>query len=81
MTTQKHFVKTALRLPPDLHSSLHETAKESERTFNAEILHRLRSTLKGKRTRQPSGDRTPTDIVTEQEKNRERQLALQQPGK
>lgn len=54
MSTQKDFVKTALRLPPDLHAALHETAKDSERTFNAEILHRLRSTFKGKRTPQPA---------------------------
>jgi len=48
MNPQKHFVKTALRLPPELHSSLHESARESERTFNAEILHRLRSTYSSK---------------------------------
>ncbi|MBT2333593.1 toxin-antitoxin system HicB family antitoxin [Variovorax paradoxus] len=42
-------MKTALRVPPDLHRALHEAATEAERTFNAEILHRLRSTFKGKR--------------------------------
>jgi len=55
MTTQKDFVKTALRVPPDLHRALHEAAVESERTFNAEILHRLRSTFKAKRTITPKG--------------------------
>lgn len=54
MSTQKDFVKTALRLPPDLHAALHESAAESERTFNAEILYRLRSTFKAKRTQQPA---------------------------
>ncbi|ATA55198.1 hypothetical protein CKY39_19755 [Variovorax boronicumulans] len=59
MSTQKDFVKTALRLPPDLHASLHESAKESERTFNAEILHRLRSTFKGKRPQQSATSKGP----------------------
>lgn len=49
MATQKDFIKTALRVPRDLHAALHESAAESERTFNAEILHRLRSTFKAKR--------------------------------
>lgn len=56
MTTQKDFVKTALRVPPDLHRALHEAAVESERTFNAEILHRLRSTFKAKRGTTPKGN-------------------------
>lgn len=47
--SQKTFVKTALRLPAELHASLHAAAKEGERSYNAEILHRLRSTFKGKR--------------------------------
>lgn len=49
MKTQADFVKTALRLPPDLHALLHEAALEGERTFNAEILHRLRQTFKARR--------------------------------
>ncbi|MCR8961182.1 Arc family DNA-binding protein [Variovorax sp. S2] len=53
MSSQKDFVKTALRLPPDLHASLHGSAKESERTFNAEILHRLRSSFKARRVPHP----------------------------
>ena len=52
--SQKDYVKTALRLPPDLHAALHEAAAEGERTYNGEILARLRSTFKGKRTQQPS---------------------------
>lgn len=43
--SQKDFVKTALRLPPDLHAALHTAAHQAERGFNAEILHRLRSTF------------------------------------
>lgn len=49
MTTQKDFVKTSLRVPRDLHDQIHAAADEAERTFNAELLHRLRSTFKAKR--------------------------------
>jgi hypothetical protein len=38
---QTDFVRTALRVPPELHAKLHQAAEESERTFNAEILERL----------------------------------------
>ena len=41
---------TALRLPPDLHAALHEAAAEGERTYNGEIVSRLRSTFKAKRS-------------------------------
>lgn len=49
-STQKDYVKTALRLPPDLHAALHEAAEEGERTYNGEIVSRLRSTFKAKRS-------------------------------
>ncbi|MBD9534636.1 Arc family DNA-binding protein [Stenotrophomonas sp. STM01] len=39
--SQIDFVKTALRLPPELHAQLHASAKEEGRTYNAEILARL----------------------------------------
>lgn len=59
MTTQKDFVKTALRVPRDMHAALHDSAKEMDRTFNAEILYRLRSTFKTERnTDQPKGANT-----------------------
>lgn len=44
--TQKDYVKTALRLPPDLHAALHEAAREGARTYNGELIHRLNSTFK-----------------------------------
>lgn len=44
--TQKDYVKTALRLPPDLHAALHEAAREAARTYNGELIHRLSSTFK-----------------------------------
>ena len=43
--TQADFIKTALRLPPELHASLHEAAKASGRTYNAEILSRLEASF------------------------------------
>lgn len=43
---QSDFVKTALRLPPDMHARLHEAAQESGRSYNAEIVARLQSTFK-----------------------------------
>lgn len=45
MAKQTDFVKTALRVPPDLHKALHKAADEAERTFNGEIIHRLKSTF------------------------------------
>ena len=48
--SQKDYVKTALRLPPDLHAALHEAAAEGERTYNGEIVSRLRSTFMAKRS-------------------------------
>ena len=41
MAKQDHFVRTALRLPPELHAEIHAAAEESQRTFNAEIVERL----------------------------------------
>lgn len=54
MIQQLHYVKTALRLPPTLHAALHQAAKLQERSFNAEILSRLRSTFDATRTQQPA---------------------------
>lgn len=41
MATQDDYIRTALRVPPDLHSKIHEAAKLNNRTFNAEIVARL----------------------------------------
>ncbi|ATA55197.1 hypothetical protein CKY39_19750 [Variovorax boronicumulans] len=38
---QKDFVKTALRLPPDLHAAVHEAAQKSGRSYNAELVDRV----------------------------------------
>lgn len=45
MATQDDYIRTALRVPPDLHAQIHEAAKGNNRTFNAEIVARLQSTF------------------------------------
>lgn len=47
MAKQTDFVRTALRVPPDLHQALHQATKKTERSFNAEIIHRLKTTFDG----------------------------------
>jgi predicted HicB family RNase H-like nuclease len=41
MSRQSDYVKTALRLPRDLHRKLLTVAAENERSLNAELLDRL----------------------------------------
>ncbi len=41
MTSQKNYIKTALRLPPELHQDLFDAAEKNGRSLNAEILARL----------------------------------------
>jgi len=43
--TQEDHQRTALRLPRDIHTSSHEAAAKSNRSFNAEIVARLESSL------------------------------------
>lgn len=45
MATQDDYIRTALRVPPDLHAQIHEAAKANTRTFNAEIVARLQSSF------------------------------------
>ena len=42
---QIDYLKTALRLPRDLHTKIHEAADSSGRTMNAEIVSRLERTF------------------------------------
>jgi hypothetical protein len=42
---QTDFVKTALRLPPELHAKLHEGAEASGRSYNAELVARLQESF------------------------------------
>ncbi|HHQ4795988.1 MULTISPECIES: Arc family DNA-binding protein [Aeromonas] len=41
----KDIQKTALRLPRDLHTAIHDAASSSGRTMNAEIIYRLQRTF------------------------------------
>jgi len=45
MATQDDFIRTALRVPPDLHARIHAAASVANRTFNAEIVNRLESSF------------------------------------
>lgn len=45
MATQDDYIRTALRVPPDLHAQIHEAAKQNNRTFNAEIVSRLQGSF------------------------------------
>jgi hypothetical protein len=49
---QKNFVKTALRLPPELHTAVHEAAQKSSRSYNAELLERIQSSFDGERSQE-----------------------------
>lgn len=42
---QSNFIKTALRLPPELHAKVHESAKASGRSYNAELISLLEKAL------------------------------------
>lgn len=43
--SQENWVRTALRVPRDLHERLHKTAEQRDRSFNNEIVSRLRGSL------------------------------------
>jgi len=46
MSKQQDYVRTQLRVPPDVHRAVHDAARAAERTFNAEIVHLLRTSLR-----------------------------------
>lgn len=46
MATQDDYIRTALRVPPELHAQIHASAKANNRTFNAEIVARLSDSFK-----------------------------------
>lgn len=41
MALQDEYIKTALRLPPDLHERVHQAADKAGRSFNSELIARL----------------------------------------
>ena len=48
MARQDDYIRTALRLPPDLHAAIHEAAAATGKSFNAEIIARLQSSFGGR---------------------------------
>lgn len=52
--TQADWVKTALRLPRELHRDVHTEAKRQDRTFNGQIVATLRQNIPAKE-QQPQG--------------------------
>lgn len=47
--TQHDFVRTALRLPRDLHAMVHEAAETDDRTFNEQLIHMVKHYLQASR--------------------------------
>lgn len=42
---QDDYVKTAIRIPPDLHKTVHLLAKDQDRTFNGQLLAMLKESV------------------------------------
>ena len=42
---QKNFVKTALRLPRELHAAVHEAAQKNGRSYNSELVERIQGSF------------------------------------
>lgn len=53
--TQADWVKTALRLPRDLHADVHAEAKRQDRTFNGQIVATLRQSIPANDTAKTEG--------------------------
>jgi hypothetical protein len=45
MALQDEYIRTSLRLPPGLHGRIHEAATLAERSFNDELIARLRESF------------------------------------
>lgn len=45
MAKQDDYIRTALRVPPELHAKIHASAEDAGRTFNAEIVQRLQESF------------------------------------
>lgn len=50
---QATYIKTAIRMPPDLHKVVHESAKAQDRTFNGQLLAMLKEAAQ--QPKQPQG--------------------------
>lgn len=42
MLSKEPIVKTALRLPKEVHQAVHKAKAQSDRSYNGEIVHQLR---------------------------------------
>lgn len=46
MSDQSNYVRTALRLPPELHRKVHAMADASDRSFNDQLIHLIRMSMR-----------------------------------
>lgn len=67
MATQDEYIRTALRVPPELHKQIHRAAFIANRTFNAEILSRLQASFDGAASALPLAIQ---DAVTQEQEKR-----------
>lgn len=49
LTSQDDYIRTALRLPRDLHKEVQDSAEKNNRSMNAEIVARLQSSFEEKK--------------------------------
>ncbi len=61
MATQAEFVRTALRADPSDHARIHELAKASGRTFNAELNVAIKAHIAANAVAKPSTEITLSD--------------------
>jgi hypothetical protein len=61
---QDDYLKTALRLPRDLHARIHEAAEKAGRSMNAEIVARLEASFPSL-TREPISAEDLREIVAD----------------
>lgn len=87
MAAQDDYIRTALRVPPKLHAKIHESAKESNRTFNAEIVARLEASFveiglshKGSRSEVDQLRDELVEYIARKRKNREILEYLREAG-
>jgi len=55
LSNQDDFIKTALRLPRDVHAAIQKAAEESGRSMNSEIVARLQASFQRSSVSVPSG--------------------------
>lgn len=59
MTDRHQLTPTPVRIPSDIKAQLQAEAKANDRSLNGEIVARLRSTLKGKRSTTSTPQKEP----------------------